>query len=206
MNLYEVLRSIHVALLCVQESREARPSISYVVLMLGNKDALPQPKHPGFFIERDTIEASSTGQSKPSSANDCTGSVLHGCDRVYTEPALLTLCGENAFPKPNNHVFVYDLVEANSSSTVLKSSCSVNNFSIIIPEAIELWAQLRSVVGTEVVVGPKGEENLIYDFHLLPSRRVSDDVPLLIVLFAVANYDNLDLDFASKSNLDLDLD
>ncbi|CAK7327477.1 unnamed protein product [Dovyalis caffra] len=46
-NPSEVLRSIHMALLCVQENREDRPNMSYVVLMLGNGDALPQPKHPG---------------------------------------------------------------------------------------------------------------------------------------------------------------
>ncbi|CAK7327476.1 unnamed protein product [Dovyalis caffra] len=58
-NLYEVLRSIHVALLCVQGNRVDRPSMSSVVLMLGNEDPLPQPKHPSFFIERDPIEPSS---------------------------------------------------------------------------------------------------------------------------------------------------
>ncbi|CAK7327479.1 unnamed protein product [Dovyalis caffra] len=107
-NLSEVLRSIHVALLCVQESREARPNMSYVVLMLGNKDALAQPKHPGFFIERDTIEASSTKQSKPSLANDCSSSVLDGCDGVYPETLVLMLCGEAMkmhFPSQNHHVF-----------------------------------------------------------------------------------------------------
>ncbi|KAJ6980595.1 hypothetical protein NC653_028408 [Populus alba x Populus x berolinensis] len=45
--------------------------------MLGNNDSLPQPKHPGFFTERDLLEASySSRMSKPSSANECSISVL----------------------------------------------------------------------------------------------------------------------------------
>ncbi|CAK7345242.1 unnamed protein product, partial [Dovyalis caffra] len=75
--LSEVLRSIHVGLLCVQENPEYRPNMSYVVLMLGNEDELPRPKQPGFFTERDLIEAnSSSSQRKPPSANECSNSVL----------------------------------------------------------------------------------------------------------------------------------
>ncbi|KAJ6897912.1 hypothetical protein NC652_024667 [Populus alba x Populus x berolinensis] len=75
--LSEVLRSIHVGLLCVQENPEDRPNMSYVVLMLGNEDELPQPKQPGFFTERDLVEASySSSESKPPSANVCSVSVL----------------------------------------------------------------------------------------------------------------------------------
>jgi len=45
--------------------------------MLGNEDELPQPKQPGFFTERDLVEAScSSSQSKPPSANECSISVL----------------------------------------------------------------------------------------------------------------------------------
>ena len=78
-NLFEALRSIHVGLLCVQEKPEDRPTMSYVVLMLGNEDALPRPKKPGFFTERDLIEAtytSSSSQSKPYSANECSISLM----------------------------------------------------------------------------------------------------------------------------------
>ncbi|CAL5402889.1 unnamed protein product [Camellia sinensis] len=45
----EVLRSIHVGLSCVQQSPKDRPTMSYVVLMLGSEGALPCPKQPGFF-------------------------------------------------------------------------------------------------------------------------------------------------------------
>ncbi|KAJ6423316.1 hypothetical protein OIU84_024286 [Salix udensis] len=75
-NLSQALRSIHVALLCVQENREDRPDMSYVVLMFGNEDALPRPKHPGFYIERDTIEESLPKQTKPLSENECSISLL----------------------------------------------------------------------------------------------------------------------------------
>ncbi|KAB1215254.1 hypothetical protein CJ030_MR4G004193 [Morella rubra] len=45
----EVLRCIHISLLCVEQHPEDRPSMSTVVLMLGCENALPQPKQPGFF-------------------------------------------------------------------------------------------------------------------------------------------------------------
>nr|XP_034922512.1 G-type lectin S-receptor-like serine/threonine-protein kinase SD1-1 [Populus alba] len=76
-NLSEVLRSIHVGLLCVQENPEMRPTMSNVVLVLGNDDALPQPKQPGFLTERDVIGAScSSNLSKPCSVNECLVSEL----------------------------------------------------------------------------------------------------------------------------------
>ncbi|PHT25960.1 G-type lectin S-receptor-like serine/threonine-protein kinase SD1-1 [Capsicum baccatum] len=49
----ELQRSIHVGLLCVQQSPEDRPNISSVVLMLTNESILPQPKPPGLYgLER----------------------------------------------------------------------------------------------------------------------------------------------------------
>ncbi|KAI8011071.1 G-type lectin S-receptor-like serine/threonine-protein kinase [Camellia lanceoleosa] len=67
--LTEVLRSIHVGLLCVQQSPEDRPIMSSVVLMLGGERTLPQAKQPGFFTERNVLEAAS------SSSKEATGSV-----------------------------------------------------------------------------------------------------------------------------------
>ncbi|KAJ0101672.1 hypothetical protein Patl1_04499 [Pistacia atlantica] len=53
----EVLRCIQVGLLCVQKFPEDRPDISSAAFMLANKGAtLPQPKQPGFFIERSTAD------------------------------------------------------------------------------------------------------------------------------------------------------
>ncbi|KDP38980.1 hypothetical protein JCGZ_00737 [Jatropha curcas] len=78
-NLSEVLRSVHVGLLCVQGSIEDRPSMSAVVYMLGSEGALPEPKLPGFFTERDLIELeanSTTRKHTASSTNGLTITVL----------------------------------------------------------------------------------------------------------------------------------
>ncbi|CAI9268664.1 unnamed protein product [Lactuca saligna] len=47
----EVLRSIHVALLCVQHHAADRPTMLSVVLMLISDGELPLPKQPAFFLE-----------------------------------------------------------------------------------------------------------------------------------------------------------
>ncbi|XP_024989780.1 G-type lectin S-receptor-like serine/threonine-protein kinase At4g27290 [Cynara cardunculus var. scolymus] len=47
----EVLRSIHVGLLCVQHHAEDRPTMMSVVLMLVSEGVLPPPKQPAFFTE-----------------------------------------------------------------------------------------------------------------------------------------------------------
>ncbi|KAF2285986.1 hypothetical protein GH714_009369 [Hevea brasiliensis] len=72
-NLSEVIRSVHVGLLCVQQNLAERPSMSTVVFMLGSEGALPKPKEPGFFTERDLIELnSSSSYYNSSSTNDLT--------------------------------------------------------------------------------------------------------------------------------------
>ncbi|KAJ9554420.1 hypothetical protein OSB04_018465 [Centaurea solstitialis] len=45
----EVLRAIHVGLLCVQNHANDRPTMLSVVLMLVSESALPPPKQPAFF-------------------------------------------------------------------------------------------------------------------------------------------------------------
>ncbi|CAL5390636.1 unnamed protein product [Camellia sinensis] len=75
--LNEMLRSIHVGLLCVQQCPEDRPSMSSVVLMLGSEGALPQVKQPGFFTERNIHEAScSSSKDATVSANEITITLL----------------------------------------------------------------------------------------------------------------------------------
>ncbi|KAJ6770508.1 S-LOCUS LECTIN KINASE FAMILY PROTEIN [Salix purpurea] len=49
-NSSDIIRCIHVALLCVQQRPEDRPNMSAVVLILGSDMPLPQPKQPGFFM------------------------------------------------------------------------------------------------------------------------------------------------------------
>nr|XP_016465025.1 PREDICTED: G-type lectin S-receptor-like serine/threonine-protein kinase At4g27290 isoform X1 [Nicotiana tabacum] len=74
----EVLRSIHVGLLCVQQNPEDRPSMSTVIMMLSNEGILPPPKHPGFFTERNVkdVEFSWSTQT-PSSINEITITLLN---------------------------------------------------------------------------------------------------------------------------------
>ncbi|XP_028065983.1 G-type lectin S-receptor-like serine/threonine-protein kinase SRK [Camellia sinensis] len=53
----QVQRCIQVGLLCVQKLPQDRPAMSFVVFMLGNEEAiLPQPKQPGFFVKRSSID------------------------------------------------------------------------------------------------------------------------------------------------------
>ena len=60
-------------LLCVQRSPEDRPSMSYVLMMLSSEWALPQPKKPGFFTERDVVgDSSSSSNKKLLSINELT--------------------------------------------------------------------------------------------------------------------------------------
>ncbi|CAI0439131.1 unnamed protein product [Linum tenue] len=58
--LSEVVRCIHVALLCVQQGPEDRPNMSNVVLMLSSDILLPEPTEPGFFTERKVFEQESS--------------------------------------------------------------------------------------------------------------------------------------------------
>ena len=49
----EALRLIHIALLCVQEDPNDRPTMSRVILMLASKSInLPQPSAPPFSVDR----------------------------------------------------------------------------------------------------------------------------------------------------------
>ncbi|RYR43752.1 hypothetical protein S83_026300 [Arachis hypogaea] len=48
----EILRCIHIALLCVQQSPEDRPDMLSVVVMLTSDSNLPKPKQPAFYVER----------------------------------------------------------------------------------------------------------------------------------------------------------
>ncbi|XP_073148423.1 G-type lectin S-receptor-like serine/threonine-protein kinase At4g27290 [Henckelia pumila] len=76
-NLAQVIRSIHVGLLCVQQNPEDRPSMSSVVLMLGNEGMLPEAKQPGFFTERQPIVSqNSTTTNATNSSNQFTITVL----------------------------------------------------------------------------------------------------------------------------------
>ncbi|PSR95653.1 G-type lectin S-receptor-like serine/threonine-protein kinase [Actinidia chinensis var. chinensis] len=59
----EVLRCVHVGLLCVQQSSEDRPSMAAVAVMLGGEGGLPWPKEPAFFTESSPVEADASGRN-----------------------------------------------------------------------------------------------------------------------------------------------
>ncbi|KAL8510440.1 hypothetical protein ACS0TY_017308 [Phlomoides rotata] len=66
----EIQRSIHIALLCVQERAEDRPGMASVVHMMSNDGSLPEAKRPGFFTARDVLTCeTSVGPSTTSSKN-----------------------------------------------------------------------------------------------------------------------------------------
>ena len=70
-NNLEMLRSIHVGLLCVQHNPDDRPNMSTVVMMLSSEGQLSEPQQPGFYNERDQFgcETSSSMHTKDSNNN-----------------------------------------------------------------------------------------------------------------------------------------
>ncbi|KAL6284241.1 hypothetical protein ACE6H2_015170 [Prunus campanulata] len=73
----DVSRCIHIALLCVQQQPEDRPNMASVVLMLGGEGSLPAPKQPGFFTDRNPVEADSSSTMREShSINDMSVTLL----------------------------------------------------------------------------------------------------------------------------------
>ncbi|GMN66854.1 hypothetical protein TIFTF001_035915 [Ficus carica] len=80
VNLHEVLRCIHVGLLCVQQRLVDRPNMSSVGLMLGSDNELPKPKPPGYFMETDSQERDHSS-SKPDSFSKNTMTMTMVMDR-----------------------------------------------------------------------------------------------------------------------------
>uniref|UniRef100_A0A0E0DIS6 non-specific serine/threonine protein kinase n=1 Tax=Oryza meridionalis TaxID=40149 RepID=A0A0E0DIS6_9ORYZ len=75
--LNEVLQCIHIGLLCVQDSPNARPHMSLVVSMLDNEDmARPIPKQPIYFVQRHYDEEERQGSE--SSVNNASLTALEG--------------------------------------------------------------------------------------------------------------------------------
>ncbi|XP_062013325.1 G-type lectin S-receptor-like serine/threonine-protein kinase RKS1 isoform X1 [Rosa rugosa] len=74
----EVLRCIQIALLCVQEYVEDRPTMSKVVSVLGNDAALPSPRKPGFLLKRSnyTSEDPNTSTGDANSINYVTCTIV----------------------------------------------------------------------------------------------------------------------------------
>ena len=75
---HEVLRCIHVGLLCVQDNPNARPLMSSVVFMLENETTLlPAPKEPVYFASRN-VETEETRRNMEGSLNASIITTLEG--------------------------------------------------------------------------------------------------------------------------------
>lgn len=71
----DVMRCIHIGLLCVQESITSRPTMNTVVLMLTSSSlSLPMPSKPAFYIHTTAMPNSS--QSTSTSDQSRSSSVL----------------------------------------------------------------------------------------------------------------------------------
>ncbi|KAJ4832048.1 hypothetical protein Tsubulata_033365 [Turnera subulata] len=77
-NISEMMRCIHISLLCVQQRPEDRPSMASVVMMLGGEStAMPFPREPGFINDKGPLESDSSWiRLQRSSTNQTTISLL----------------------------------------------------------------------------------------------------------------------------------
>ncbi|KAI3769214.1 hypothetical protein L6452_00314 [Arctium lappa] len=147
INLSQVLRSIHVGLLCVQRRPEDRPTMTSVILMLGSEGPLPSPKEPGFFIGKtseNTRYSSSTHET--GSTNELSITILNeyqGNNQVHLRGmsilSLITISGPwnarrfnrkpNLRPNPSYKFgfildqreiyYKYDLINASAVTMIL---------------------------------------------------------------------------------------
>ncbi|KAJ1441979.1 putative serine/threonine-protein kinase [Sesbania bispinosa] len=73
----EVLRCMQVSFLCVQQNPNDRPTMTYVILMLGSEMELMEPKEPGFISRNIPTESHlHTSQKDTSSVNEVTISLV----------------------------------------------------------------------------------------------------------------------------------
>ncbi|RDY03180.1 G-type lectin S-receptor-like serine/threonine-protein kinase, partial [Mucuna pruriens] len=78
-NIYEVVRCIQVALLCLQLHPDNRPNMISVVVMLSSTNVLSQPKIPSFLIKSTSIieGEKSSGKQNSLSINEVTISMIN---------------------------------------------------------------------------------------------------------------------------------
>jgi hypothetical protein len=72
----EALRCIQTGLLCLQHHPDDRPNMTSVVVMLSSENTLPEPKEPGFLINKCRPEGESSSARQTSSTNEITISLL----------------------------------------------------------------------------------------------------------------------------------
>ncbi|KAK2977255.1 hypothetical protein RJ640_005517 [Escallonia rubra] len=107
----EVLKCIHIGLLCVQEDPTERPTMSNVVALLGSESvALPQPSRPAFSVGRTAPRIDLSLLSDPSINQVTVSSILLRSMAVLSPEILLSLFEEIPFnigggeePCPSDH-------------------------------------------------------------------------------------------------------
>ncbi|KAJ8761632.1 hypothetical protein K2173_004408 [Erythroxylum novogranatense] len=73
---HEVLRCIHIGLLCVQDSAVDRPTMSTVVFLLSNNTILPPPKQPAFIFTKTYNRGDPSTSGGAHSLNDISVTLL----------------------------------------------------------------------------------------------------------------------------------
>ncbi|CAE6137220.1 unnamed protein product [Arabidopsis arenosa] len=76
----EVIRCIHIALLCVQDDSSERPSMDNILVMMNSFTVtLPIPKRSGFLLQnmRDSKDQSAASKSLPLSVDDSSITIVH---------------------------------------------------------------------------------------------------------------------------------
>ncbi|KAK9084971.1 hypothetical protein Sjap_025382 [Stephania japonica] len=75
----EVMKCIQVGILCVQENAKDRPTLSSVIVMLGNEATIPPLKQPAFFLTTNPkYSDSSTSGTGSRSINEMSTSIVEG--------------------------------------------------------------------------------------------------------------------------------
>ncbi|KAK4255698.1 hypothetical protein QN277_008663 [Acacia crassicarpa] len=72
----EVLRCIHIGLLCLQHNADDRPDMTSVVIMLSSEGVLPEPKEPGFLLDHIPVREESPNNNATPSSNKISMTML----------------------------------------------------------------------------------------------------------------------------------
>ena len=74
----EVMKCVHIGLLCVQDNAADRPTMTDIVLMLNSEKDGPQPKRPVFTIQNSVFHPRPQYQNTNSSKNEATITLIEG--------------------------------------------------------------------------------------------------------------------------------
>ncbi|KAK8460603.1 hypothetical protein SEVIR_2G358200v4 [Setaria viridis] len=78
-SLRQVLRCVHIALLCVQDHADERPDIPTVIIMLSSDSSLPNPRPPTLMLRGREIESTKSSENEQShSIGTVSMTQLHG--------------------------------------------------------------------------------------------------------------------------------